>query len=147
MEIEGNTLYLTLASGETKKAFKEGNESFAALLQHYGVDASKLKKIEVSLRHEPLWRTVLSSVLPLLLPLIIIGIFLFVMMRQVQGANSRAMMFGQLRPRDNAQGAQKRVTFEDVAGVNEAKEELRNSGVFANPKFIVAGGEILRACC
>ncbi len=142
--IEGNTLYLTMTSGETKKAMKEGNESFAALMQHYSVDPAKLKKVEVTLRHEPLWRMVLSSVLPLLLPLIIIGIFIFVMMRQVQGANSRAMMFGQIRARDPAQGAQKRITFEDVAGVQEAKEELKEVVEFLQSpkKFIALGAKI-----
>jgi len=46
------------------------------------------------------------------------------MMRSVQGANSRAMMFGQSQAKEFGQDRKDKVTFKDVAGVKEAKEEL-----------------------
>jgi cell division protease FtsH len=44
------------------------------------------------------------------------------MMRSVQGANNRAMSFGQSQARESIQSTKDKVTFKDVAGVKEAKE-------------------------
>jgi cell division protease FtsH len=66
------------------------------------------------------------------------------MMRQVQGANTRAMTFGQSGAREIPKNAKDRVTFKDVAGVKEAKEELMEVVEFLrNPKkFIALGAKI-----
>ncbi|MDP2933525.1 MAG: ATP-dependent zinc metalloprotease FtsH, partial [bacterium] len=63
--------------------------------------------------------------LPFLLPLILISVVAYFFMRQVAGANSRAMSFGQSSAKlAGAGGLKKKVTFADVAGLREAKEEL-----------------------
>ena len=66
----------------------------------------------------------LGAILPFLLPFLLIGAFIFFMMRSVQGANSRAMMFGQSQAKEVNKDRKDKVTFKDVAGVKEAKEEL-----------------------
>jgi len=65
------------------------------------------------------WATLLTSFLPFLL---IIG-FMFFMMQQTQGGGSRVMQFGKSKARLNTD-EKKRVTFDDVAGADEVKEEL-----------------------
>jgi cell division protease FtsH len=65
--------------------------------------------------------TALYSILPWIL---ILGIFWFIMLRQIQGTSSKALSFGKSRARLQPDSARK-VTFEDVAGVEEAKEELK----------------------
>ncbi|NLH13865.1 MAG: ATP-dependent zinc metalloprotease FtsH [Firmicutes bacterium] len=78
----------------------------------------------------PWWMTLLPSLLPLLL---MIAFFVF-FLNQVQGGGSRAMSFGKSRARLHGQ-AKERITFDDVAGVDEAKEELAEIVEFLkNPK-------------
>jgi len=56
--------------------------------------------------------------------ILILGIFWFIMLRQIQGTSNKALSFGKSRARLQPDSARK-VTFEDVAGVEEAKEELK----------------------
>jgi len=84
--------------------------------------------------------TLLISILPILL---IIGLFWFFMFRQMQGGSNKAMSFGKSKAR-LVNHSDKVVTFEDVAGVDEAKEELREIIEFLkDPKrFSRLGGKI-----
>jgi len=77
--------------------------------------------------------------------LLIIGAFWFFMIRQMQGGNNKAMSFGKSRARMVNQG-DKTVTFDDVAGVDEAKEELHEIIEFLKEpkKFTRLGGKIPR---
>jgi cell division protease FtsH len=56
--------------------------------------------------------------------LLILGVFWFIMLRQIQGTSNKALSFGKSKARLQPDSA-KKVTFEDVAGVEEAKEELK----------------------
>ncbi len=78
-----------------------------------------------------------------LLPLILIAAFLFLMVRQAQGSNNQAMQFGRSRARLFS-GDQSNVTFDDVAGVEESKEELKEVVEFLKEpeKFIQLGARI-----
>ncbi len=85
------------------------------------------------------WFSILLSWFPMLL---LIGLWIFYM-RQMQGGAGRAMSFGRSRARMLSQD-QTRITFDDVAGVDEAKEELSEVVDFlSNPrKFTRLGGRI-----
>ncbi len=87
-----------------------------------------------------LWMTMLTSLLPVLL---IIGLFWFFMFRQMQGGSNKALSFGKSRARRISPG-DKMVTFKDVAGVDEAKEELHEIIEFLRDpkKFTKLGGRI-----
>ncbi len=88
------------------------------------------------------WQGLLINVLPLVL---IFGVFWFFMFRQMQSSSNKAMSFGKSRARMVNQG-DKKVTFKDVAGVEEAKEELEEIIEFLkDPKrFSRLGGKIPR---
>jgi cell division protease FtsH len=81
----------------------------------------------------------------MLLPLLIIGAFLFFMFRQAQGSNNQAMSFGKSRARMFL-GNKTVVTFSDVAGVDEAKTELQEVVEFLKypEKFNQLGARIPR---
>ncbi|HDP35794.1 MAG TPA: ATP-dependent zinc metalloprotease FtsH [Candidatus Hydrogenedentes bacterium] len=88
------------------------------------------------------WQGLLINILPLIL---IFGVFWFFMFRQMQGGSNKAMSFGKSRARMVNHG-DKKVTFKDVAGVEEAKEELEEIIEFLkDPKrFSRLGGKIPR---
>ncbi len=84
-------------------------------LEEYGITPSFEE-----LDEESLWVPILSMLIPVL---VIGGIFIW-FTRNLQGANGRAMQFGKSRARMQAEGG-RRITFTDVAGIDEAKEELQ----------------------
>jgi len=85
------------------------------------------------------WMTLLTSLLPIIL---LIGVWVF-FMRQMQGAGKGAMGFGKSKARLLTEN-KNRVTFDDVAGVDEAKEELQEVVEFLRDpgKFQKLGGKI-----
>jgi cell division protease FtsH len=89
--------------------------------------------------NNPLWPTLLQFILPVLL----IGGLFFFMMRQMQAGGNKAMSFGKSRARLLSM-QQKKVTFKDVAGVDEAKEELKEIIEYLREpqKFQKLGGRI-----
>lgn len=86
----------------------------------------------------------MTTILPIVLPILFIVGFLWFMSRQVQGANTRAMTFGQSQVRDSSKLGGKKISFKDVAGMKEAKEELQEVVEFLqNPrKFLAMGARI-----
>jgi cell division protease FtsH len=88
---------------------------------------------------ESLWMTAIAAVVPV----VAVGILLLWFARNLQGANNRALSFGKSRARLNNEGG-RRITFEDVAGIDESKEELQEIVEFLKDprKFTRLGGRI-----
>jgi cell division protease FtsH len=122
INVDGTTLTITLKTGEEQRVIKEPRDSFGDIISNFEIPQEKIKAIEITVEDET--PSLIASILPFLLPFLIIGFFIFFMMRQVQGANSKAMMFGQSTARESNTQDKNKITFKDVAGVKEAKEEL-----------------------
>lgn len=141
VEIRGNSLTAELTDGKKIKTLKEEDDTFGDFIKNYNVSGEALKntKIEVQKRGGAgYWAGI---ILPVLLPLLVIGTFIFIMMRQVQGANIRAMSFGQSGAREAPKDGKDKITFANVAGVREAKQELQEVVEFLrNPKKFGALG-------
>ena len=145
ISISENTITLTLTDGTFSEVKKESAESLGELLKNYNVNQDKLKAIPVEVKEGSGVEFWLTTLLPFLIPFLLVAGFIFFMMRQVQGANSRAMMFGQSRAKEvTPQDKRNRVTFRDVAGAREAKEELVEIVEFLKSpkKFITLGARI-----
>ena len=132
--IQGNTLTGKTTDGKSFQIYVPNDPGL--------VDKLIAEKVEVRaepVEDSPWYMTLLVSWFPMLL---LIGVWIF-FMRQMQGGAGRAMSFGRSRARMLNQ-EQGKVTFDDVAGVDEAKEELSEVvDVLSNPrKFTRLGGRI-----
>jgi cell division protease FtsH len=141
--VSGNNLEITRVGDEeaTLKSRKEEGSSIFELLSSAGVPQGS---VDVEIKDEGGlgdWVGLLLNFLPIL---IFIGLIFF-LMRQAQGSNSQAMSFGKSKARMFTANKPS-VTFMDVAGVDEAKEELQEVVEFLKypEKFIALGARIPR---
>lgn len=118
---------ITLENGANKVngKLKDGN-TFKLILPEDQTVYSTLREKNIPTFFElppeaPWWTTLASTMLPVLL---VVGAF-FLIMQQTQGGGNRVMQFGKSRARLHTGGESKKVTFEDVAGIDEVVEELQ----------------------
>jgi len=142
--VMGNVLNIDLVDGTKQTLKKEASESLSSLLNNFGVEKDKVQKLAIAVKDESGFNYWLSSLLPFLIPFLFVAILIWYMMRQVQGANSRALGFGQSGARQAPTTGKNRITFKDVAGVKEAKEELLEVVEFLKhpKKFTALGAKI-----
>jgi cell division protease FtsH len=132
--IQGENISGKLTSGKAFKTYAPKDAGVIALLKEKGVRISA-KPADDS----PWYMTILVSWLPMLL---LIGVWIF-FMRQMQGGGGKAMAFGKSRAR-LVTDKSKKVTFADVAGIEEAKAELQEVIDFLRDpkKYTKLGGRI-----
>jgi len=144
--VSGDKINVTLKDGQQESILKEPSESLSTLLSNFQVEPAKLAGIKISVKEVSGWDYWLANIIPIALPFLLIGGFLFFMLRGIQGANSRAMSFGQAIGKDFKPDEKNRATFKDVAGAKEAKEELQEIVEFLKfpKKFHDLGAKIPR---
>jgi cell division protease FtsH len=132
--IQGQELFVTDINHNRFKVFAPQDSDLIKILREKGV-AINAKPLSES----PWYVSLLASWLPMI---VLIGIWIF-FMRQMQGGGGKALSFGKSRARLQSDQAPK-VTFEDVAGIDEAKEELGEIIDFLREpkKFTRLGGRI-----
>jgi cell division protease FtsH len=143
--IKGDQLEIELKDGSLEKATKEKEASLTESLKNYGLDSEKLKLVNLEVKSESGLVFWLGTILPFLLPLLIIGFFFWFIYRGAQRGQMQAFTFGRSRARlFSPKDKRDQVTFKDVAGLKEAKEELEEIvGFLKNPKkFVNLGAKI-----
>jgi len=130
--------------GTKQETTKEAETSTVEALKNLGVTDAQLAVVSINVNNQRgIGKTVLDW-LPIVVPFILVLVVLFFFMRQLQGANSKAMSFGQAGARMVDSKNKNKVTFKEVAGNKEAKEELEEIVEFLkNPqKFTSLGAKI-----
>ena len=144
--VNGQDLTVETDDGKTYKSRKEDRGSVVEALQDLGVSASAFgagtDQIVIQVKVPSIWTNItplLFSVVPVLL---MAGFFIF-LMRQAQGAGNQAFSFGKSKARVFT-GDKPTVTFQDVAGAEEAKQELEEVVEFLKEpqKFASLGARI-----
>src|SRR5260370_7473033 len=131
--LKGNNVAGRMSDGSSFRTFTADYPDLVKSLKDKGV------KIDVKPPDTNSWLAIVLQWVPMLL---FIGVWIF-FMRQMQGGGAKALSFGKARARLISE-KQNKVTFEDVAGVDEAKEELKEIVEFLRDpqKFQRLGGRI-----
>ena len=142
VRVENDKLVVERADGSEVVSHKGHESTVTEQLLNLGVTEEQLASVDIEVVEPPDWMTLLSAGGSILL---VVAMFVggYIMLRQFQGANSRALSFGKSGARMYT-GDQPSVTFEDVGGVREAKEGLLEVVEFLKEpeKFIQLGARI-----
>jgi len=132
--IQGQELFVTDANRNRFKVYAPQDGDLIKILREKGVSINAKPESE-----SPWYMSILVSWFPMI---VLIGVWIF-FMRQMQAGGGKAMSFGKSRARLQSDQS-KKVTFEDVAGIDEAKEELGEIIEFLREpkKFTRLGGRI-----
>jgi cell division protease FtsH len=122
--VQGDSLTIEYndPSLEPRISRKEPDITIFEALDSLGVTTSHLKNVGIEVKSPGAWGD-WASLLITIVPLVLFGALLFFMVRQAQGTNNQALSFGKSRARMFT-GDKPTITFDDVAGADEAKEEL-----------------------
>ena len=145
VSVEGNDLAIMLKDGKKEASRKESESSLAEILKTYGVESEKLAKVNIEVKEPSGFLYWVGALLPIILPFLFIGFIFWYMIRQAQRGNMQAFSFGKSQARMiDPKDKKHRVTFADVAGLKEAKEELNEVVEFLKSpgKFLELGAKI-----
>ena len=145
--VNGNDLEILRKDKSAEISRKEEESSLTESLKNYGVAPEKLQQVQIEVKDTSGWKFWLGTILTTVLPILIIGLFLWLMIRKAQRGANQALIFTKSLARmilPETQKGDKKVTFKDVAGLKEAKEELMEIVEFLKTpeKFIKIGAKI-----
>lgn len=143
--VNGDSLSLEYTDGSTKLSRKDPSAGLPETLATYGVTPEELTKVSITIQGQSGFTFWFLNLAPIFIPILFIVFLFWFLSRQVRGAGMQAFSFGQSKARviDPADMSQ-RVTFADVAGSREAKEELLEIVDFLKSpkKFLDIGARI-----
>ncbi len=119
VEVENNKVTAFYENNKKVESYKENSADLTTILKNYGVDPNKVK-IEIK---DTVGSTNLLNFLSNIIPALLTVGILYILFRQAKGAQDSVFSFGQSKAKKFSKDMPK-VTFNNVAGVNEAKKEL-----------------------
>lgn len=140
--VEDGRLTVEYNSGTSAVSRKEEEVDLTEALLGLGVSSTALDKVDLAVEPPNPWNNWIA-ILGSFLPFVLLAVLFVFLMRQAQGTNNQALSFGKSRARMFT-GEKPTVTFDDVAGVEEAKQELAEVVEFLREpqKFISLGARI-----
>ncbi len=143
--VSGEDLGIIFADDSKATTQKEPGAALSETLRNYGVDPEKMKAVTLAVEEPSGLKFWAGILIPSLLPLLLMIFVFMLIFRRAQGGVNQAFTFGKANLRISTPDKDK-VTFKDVAGLKEAKEELEEIVDFLrNPKkFLDMGAKIPR---
>jgi cell division protease FtsH len=145
IDVNGDALALTYQDGSKKTSYKDSAAGLPETLATYGVTPAELGKVALTVEGQSTFEYWLVMLGPTILTILFLGALFWFLTRQVRGAGMQAFSFGRSKARVTEPGdATQRVTFKDVAGAREAKDELAEIVDFLKQpkKFLDIGARI-----
>lgn len=145
VSVQEDALILERTDGGKLRAIRETDASITESLRNLGVSDAALRAVTIEVKRPSGLVFWLATLLPSLLPFALFALFMLFMIRSASAASNRAMGFGQVRGKPVGElPPKKKVTFRDVAGAKEAKEELMEVVEFLKhpQKFTALGARI-----
>lgn len=142
--VEDGKVTVLVKDSDVEQYAKLGkNDNIFEILKNNEISQEKIRVVDIQNKSGGFTSSLLGAILPFLIPFLFIGLFIWFMMRQVQGSNNRALSFGQSSVKLSDERKNK-VKFKDVAGAKEAKEELTEVVDFLRfpQKFLQIGAKI-----
>lgn len=143
--VEGDNITATYTDESERSSRKETESSLSETLSNYGLDSTSLASTTITIQDQGGFRFWFLTLAPLFIPVLLLIGIIWYLSRQMKGAGMQAFSFGQSRARMvNPDDKEQKVTFKDVAGAKEAKDELEEIVDFLkNPKkFLNIGARI-----
>ncbi len=143
--VRGDDLIAEYQDKTVKKSKKETDAAVTDTFSTYGLTPDKLNAVKISIEGPSGFWFWLGQLAPFLAPLIFLALVIWFLTRQVRGTGLQAFSFGQSKARITMPDDKKqRVTFKDVAGAKEAKQELAEIVDFLkNPKKFLEIGAVI----
>jgi len=143
--VSGDDLKITLQDGIQAVSRKETEASLTETLKNYGVEPEALQNVEFRIQDQGGWKYWLGVLIPAILPIIVMVLIFWWILKQARTGVNQAFSFGKVNLRLFASPRDK-VTFKDVAGLKESKEELEEVVDFLKhpKKFLDIGARIPR---
>ena len=146
--VSGSSVSVIYSDDSKAKTMKEVESPLSQSLVNYGVDNEKLRKVNIEVKQEGgIWYW-LGPIIIYILPLIGFGFIFYLIFRQTKAGVNQAFNFTRSKARlFGAEGHPKeKITFNDVAGLKEAKEELKEIVDFLKypQKYLAIGAKIPR---
>jgi len=145
ISVNENDLAVDLKNGEKLVSKKETETGLSETLKNLGVDPAALRQVSLEIKEDSGFMFWVKILVPTVLPLLIIGFIFWLMFRRAKNGVNQAFTFGRANVKVFAP-FKNRVTFENVAGLKEAKQELTEVIDFLkNPKkYLEIGARIPR---
>lgn len=143
--VQGENLLIELKSGEKAITQKESGVGLSETLKNYGVETQALREVSLEVKGESGFRFWMGILIPTIIPILIIGFIFWLMFRQARTGASQAFTFGKANIR-LFMPHKDRITFKDVAGLKEPKQELLEIVDFLKSpkKYLEIGARIPR---